>query len=74
MAKEQNKWQAHPNKKRKEQKNAFVDALGSHWRSSDPEKDVDINACVVYDVKTDEYFVFITTDLQKTAKQIIMTY
>jgi hypothetical protein len=35
---------------------------------------VEINAYVVHDVKADEYFVFVTTDLEKTAKQIIGTY
>jgi len=74
IAKEQNKWQAHPNKKRKEQKIAFVESLGSYWRSTKPEEDVEINACVVHDTKKDEYFVFVTTDLEKTAKQIIKTY
>jgi hypothetical protein len=74
VAKERNKWQAHPNKKRKGQEIAFVEALGSHWRSAEPDKDVEINACVVHDTKKDEYFVFITTDLEKTAKQIIGTY
>ncbi|NLZ53417.1 MAG: transposase [Thermoanaerobacteraceae bacterium] len=74
VAKEQNKWEAHPNKKRKSQKIAFVKALGCHWRSSEPEKDVELNACVVHDTKRDEYFVFVTTDLKKTAKQIIGIY
>jgi len=74
IAKEQNKWQAHPNKKRKEQKIAFVESLSSYWRSTKPEEDVEINACVVHDTKKDEYFVFVTTDLEKTAKQIIKTY
>lgn len=74
IAKEENKWHAHPNKKRKSQEIAFVESLGCHWRSTEPEKDVEINACVVHDTKTDEYFVFVTTDLKKTAKQIIGTY
>lgn len=74
MAKEQNKWQAHPNRKRKEQKIAFVKALGSYWRGTNPGRDVELNACVVHDTKADEYSVFVTTDLKKTAKQIIMTY
>ncbi len=74
VAREQNKWAAHPNKKRKSQEIAFVESLGCHWRSAEPERDVEINACVVHDKKTDEYFVFVTTDLGKTAKQIIATY
>lgn len=74
IAKEQNKWQPHPNKKRKSQKIAFVPSLGSYWRSDRPEQDVEINACVVKDEKTDECFVFVSTDLSKTAKQIVSTY
>jgi len=74
VAKEQNEWVAHPNKKRKTQKIAFVTSLGCHWRSDEPEKDVEVNACVVHDTKKDEYFVFITTDLEKSAKHIIGTY
>ena len=74
VAKEENKWQAHPNKKRKNQEISFVQELGCHWRSTETEEDLEINACVVHDKKTDEYFVFVTTDLDKTAKQIISTY
>lgn len=74
VAKEQNQWMTHPNKKRKDQEIAFVESLGCHRRSTEPEKDVEINACVVHDKKKDEYFVFVTTDLDKTAKQIIGTY
>ncbi len=74
VAKEQKKWQVHPNKKRKTQEIAFVESLGCHWRSAEPSKDVEINACVVHDTKTEEYFVFITTDLKKTARQILQTY
>jgi hypothetical protein len=76
VAKERNQWQDHPNKKRKGQKIAFVEALGSHWRSETPEDDVGVglNGCVVYDSKEDKYFVFITTDENKTARQILRTY
>lgn len=61
------------NKKWKGQELAFVEALGCHWRSTEPEKDIEINACIVHEAKTDEYLVFITIDLDKTAKQIIGT-
>jgi hypothetical protein len=74
VAKEQNKWVAHPNKKRKNQSIAFVTSLGCHWGSDEPKKDVELNACVVYDSKKEEYFVFITTDLERSAKQIVSTY
>jgi hypothetical protein len=66
-------WENHPNKKRT-QKICFVESVGSLWRSERPEEDVEINACVVYDYKSYECFVFISTDLTKTAKQIIQTY
>ena len=68
------KWQKHPNRKRKEQEIQLVTDLGSLWESDEPEKDVPINACVVHDKKTDKYFVFMTTDTSRTARQIINTY
>ena len=48
--------------------------MGPMWRSDSPEKDVPLNACVVWDTKDDEYYVFVSTDTTKTAKQIIQTY
>ena len=70
----ENNWQAHPNKKRKSQKIAFVPEIGAMWRSELPENDVSLNACVVWDTKDGEYYVFVTTDTTKTAKQILQTY
>lgn len=67
-------WQKHPNKKRKDQEIQSVTSLGALWESGTPENDVGINACVVHDKKTDKYFVFMTTDTTKTARQIIQTY
>ena len=67
-------WQKHPNRKRKEQEIQLVTDLGPLWESEEPKKDVPINACVVHDKKTDKYFVFMTTDTTKTARQIINTY
>jgi len=67
-------WKAHPNKRRKSQKIAFVPDTGRMWESETPEEDVPLNACVVWDTKEDEYFVFVTTDTTKTAKQIIQMY
>ena len=68
------KWQKHPNRKRKEQEIQLVTGLGPLWESGEPEQDAPINACVVHDKKTDKYFVFMTTDTSKTARQIINTY
>ena len=66
------KWQKHP--KRKDQEIQLVTDLGPLWESGEPEKDVPIHACVVHDKKTDKYFVFMTTDTGRTARQIINTY
>ena len=68
------KWHKHPNPKRKDQEIQLVTDLGPLWESGEPEKDVPINACVVHDKKTDKYFVFMTTDTGRTARQIINTY
>lgn len=70
----ENKWQKHPNKKRKTQEIHLVKDLGMMWESDSPSLDVDLCACVVHDKKDDQYYVFLTTDITKTAKQIINTY
>jgi hypothetical protein len=74
LAVSSNEWSAHPNKKRKTQKIAFVSGIGLMWRSDHPQNDVELNACVVWETKSDEYYVFVTTDTTKSAKQIIKTY
>ncbi|WP_297430703.1 transposase [Clostridium sp.] len=74
IAKSEGKWHTHPNKKRKTQEIQLVKELGSFWLSENIKEDVDISACVVHDTKDDEYYVFMTTDTTKTAKQIITTY
>ena len=67
-------WNTHPNSKRKAQYITLVRDLGKYWESDTPDKDVPINACVVWDKKEDEYFVFVTTDTTKSAREIILTY
>ncbi|MFC0906651.1 transposase [Clostridium sp. MT-14] len=74
IAQSQGKWLKHPNKKRNTQEIQLVRNLGSMWESGSPEADVDLCACVVHDKKDDNYYVFLTTDTGKTAKQIINTY
>ena len=74
IAKTRGKWQKHPNRKRKEQEVQLVTDLGPFWESDAPEQDVPINACVVHDKKAGKYFVFMTTDTTKTARQIVNTY
>jgi hypothetical protein len=44
------------------------------WESERPEEDVPINSRVVWDGKEGEYYVFVTTDTDKTARQIIPAY
>lgn len=73
-AKEQNIWKQHPNKKRKTQVISLVKGMGMYWDSEFPQNDVPINACVVWDKQTDYYFVFITTDITKSAREIVLTY
>lgn len=68
------KWQKHPNRKRKGQEIQLVTDLGTLWESNNPQEDVPVNACVVHDKKADKFFVFMTTDTSKTARQIINTY
>ena len=80
IAKEENKWEPHPS--RENQKIAFVPSLKNYWWSDRTQSrkkyydndDVEINACVVWDEESDNYFVFATTDTSVTAKQIILTY
>lgn len=69
-----NNWKPHPNKKRKNQYITLVRDLGEHWISNNPENDVPINGCVLWDKKDEEYHVFITTDTDRKANEIIMTY
>jgi hypothetical protein len=67
-------WQKHPDRKRESQRIAFVSDLGPMWESANPEEDVPVNGCVVHDRKDDEYYMFVTTDTEKTARQIIPAY
>lgn len=80
FAKAYNKWEEHPT--RENQKIAFVPGLKEYWwsdRTKSRKKyskndDVEINTAVVWDLESDGYFVFATTDTTKTAKQIIQMY
>ncbi len=73
IAKTKNHWIAHPNKRRAGQKIAFVSQLVG-WDSVNIVNDVPINACVVWDINDNSYMVFITTNTNATAKEIISTY
>ena len=73
IAKAKGNWITHPNSRRVNQKIAHVPNLKG-WDSINLENDVPINACVVWDVKDDSYMVFVTTNTNATAKEIISTY
>lgn len=74
IAKIHNNWQPHPTKKRTSQVITSVPNIGMFWTSSNPQNDVPINSCVVWDKETDYYHVFVTTNLNTSAKDIITTY
>jgi len=74
IAKMNNKWIKHPNAKRKTQEIQLVKNIGIFWESNDIKSDVEINACVVHDFEKEKYYVFMTTDLKKTARQIVKIY
>jgi hypothetical protein len=85
IAKAEGNWKPHPNKKRKTQQIQPVTALGNCWEEGErkhiPEdvqmNNVPLQACVVWEKRedsSDNYYVFITTDTSKTAKQIIQMY
>ncbi|MHC6178292.1 hypothetical protein ACYUJ6_03930 [Clostridium sp. JNZ X4-2] len=55
----ENKWQKHPNKKRKTQEIHLVKHLGLMWQSDKSSSDVDLCACVVHDKKDKQKSVII---------------
>ena len=71
IAKNNNNWQPHPN--RKNQKIALVSGLIG-WDSVNAVYHVPLNACVVWDVNDDSYMVFVTTNTNAIAKDIISIY
>ncbi len=73
IAKLENNWATHPNRRRRGQRIALVPNLAG-WDSVNISNDVPINACVVWDTVDDAYMVFITTNTNATAKDIILTY
>lgn len=74
MAKVNDTWHKHPNKKRTTEVIAFVPDVGNSWVSAKPTNDVPLNACVVWNKEIDNYMVFVTTDLNATASDIIKVY
>lgn len=77
VAREENKWEKHPITRFTTQRIAKVANLSPYWGDYSPDSSVpniDINACVVWDIETDQYFVFITTDTTKSAVDILKIY
>lgn len=70
IAESEDDWHKHPT--RNNQMICHVNHLGNYWRDSDD--DVDLNSCVVWDEEKHKYYVFLTTDMSKSAKEIILTY
>ena len=73
-AKTQSRWFNHPVRKYKNQVITQVTNIGTYWASQNSGDDVELNSCVVWDKSTDEYYVFVTTDLTKKASDILKTY
>ena len=72
MANEIDDWKPHPT--REKQMICKVSNIGEFWTETDSTNNVDLNACVVWFADTQSYAVFVTTDLSKSAKDIIKTY
>lgn len=68
----ENKWIKHPT--RENQKIALVTDLSPFWESKNTDNDVPLNAAVVWDTETNKYFAFVTTNVNDSAKQIVLTY
>ena len=67
-------WAKHPNPKRINQRICLVPSVGQFWQSACPSHDVELNSCVVWDKDINEYFVFVTTDTSKSAREILKIY
>lgn len=67
-------WAKHPNPKRINQRICLVPSVGQFWQSACPSHDVELNSCVVWDKDVNEYFVFVTTDTSKNARDILKIY
>lgn len=74
IAKEQNIWLNHPNVNRVTQVVSFVPNIGYCWNSKKAYEDVPINACVVWDKETMHYSVFVTTDTEVNAYDMLNVY
>ena len=73
IAKRENNWSAHPNRRRINQKIALVSNV-TGWDTFGASIDVPINACVVWDIDDDKYIVISTTNTKASAREIVSTY
>lgn len=74
IAKEENIWVNHPEKKFGNQVVTLIKGLGDYWCSENISNDVPINACVIWDKEFDTYSVILATDLDMPASKIVKTY
>lgn len=72
IANEIDDWKPHPT--RKNQMICHVNNVGEYWHSDNKKEDVDLNSCVVWIEENQSYAVFITTDMSKSANDIILIY
>lgn len=74
IAELENDWKPHPTRTR--QMVCHIKDLSNYWTSrfKSDYPDVDLNCCVVWHEDNQSYSVFITTDMSKSAEEIIMTY
>ena len=73
-AKGQNDWEEYVDKSGKKRLLTLVKGMGIYWKTNNPDEDVPIYSCVIWDKHTDTYWVFVTTDSTATAKNIADTY
>lgn len=74
LAKTSNHWSEHPTQRRHSQSIAFVENIGELWEGDNSANNVPINGCVVWDTDTNDYFVFVTTDISRSAREILEVY
>lgn len=72
LAEELDDWQPHPT--RANQMICHVPNVDSLWQGWDVEDNISLNAVVIWFEGTQSYAVITTTDMSKSAKEIVMTY
>lgn len=72
LAEELDDWQPHPT--RANQMICHVPNVDALWQGWDVEDNISLNAVVIWFQETQSYAVITTTDMSKSAKEIVMTY